>query len=64
MHHTHSPTAFKRAVQAGEFLVTAEVAPPKGGDPAHMIQMAATLKGEFMPSMLLMVAAPCYGCLR
>ena len=46
MHHTHSPTAFKRAVQAGEFLVTAEVAPPKGGDPAHMIQMAATLKGR------------------
>ncbi|WP_375511179.1 methylenetetrahydrofolate reductase [uncultured Nostoc sp.] len=49
MHHTHSPTAFndfRRAVQAGEFIVTAEVAPPKGGDPAHMIQMAATLKGR------------------
>ncbi|WP_392530836.1 methylenetetrahydrofolate reductase [Nostoc sp. C117] len=46
MHHTHSPTAFRRAVQTGEFLVTAEVAPPKGGDPAHMIQMAATLKGR------------------
>ncbi|MEH2051961.1 methylenetetrahydrofolate reductase [Nostoc sp.] len=46
MHHTHSPTAFCRAVQAGEFLVTAEVAPPKGGDPTHMIQMAATLKGR------------------
>ncbi|MCC5620946.1 methylenetetrahydrofolate reductase [Nostoc sp. CHAB 5715] len=46
MHHTHSPTAFQRAVQAGEFLITAEVAPPKGGDPAHMIQMAATLKGR------------------
>ncbi|MCC5643441.1 methylenetetrahydrofolate reductase [Nostoc sp. CHAB 5824] len=46
MHHTHSHTAFQRAVQAGEFLVTAEVAPPKGGDPAHMIQMAATLKGR------------------
>ncbi|MBN3870622.1 MULTISPECIES: methylenetetrahydrofolate reductase [unclassified Nostoc] len=46
MHYTHSPTAFKRAVQAGEFLVTAEVTPPKGGDPAHMIQMAATLKGR------------------
>ncbi|WP_017655063.1 methylenetetrahydrofolate reductase [Fortiea contorta] len=38
--------AFPRAVQAGEFLVTAEVAPSKGGDPAHMIQMAATLKGR------------------
>ncbi|MEH1777921.1 MAG: methylenetetrahydrofolate reductase [Nostoc sp.] len=46
MHHTHSPTAFRRAVQAGQFLVTAEVAPPKGGDPTHMIQMAATLKGR------------------
>ncbi|MEH2374745.1 methylenetetrahydrofolate reductase [Nostoc sp.] len=46
MHHTHSPTPFRRAVQAGEFLITAEVAPPKGGDPAHMIQMAATLKGR------------------
>ncbi|MBN3875491.1 MULTISPECIES: methylenetetrahydrofolate reductase [unclassified Nostoc] len=46
MHHTHSHTAFRRAVQAGEFLITAEVAPPKGGDPAHMIQMAATLKGR------------------
>ncbi|MFN6463946.1 MAG: methylenetetrahydrofolate reductase [Nostoc sp. DedVER02] len=46
MYHTHSPTAFRRAIQAGEFLVTAEVAPPKGGDPAHMIQMAATLKGR------------------
>ncbi|WP_392482005.1 methylenetetrahydrofolate reductase [Nostoc sp. C110] len=46
MYHTHSHTAFRRAVQAGEFLVTAEVAPPKGGNPAHMIQMAATLKGR------------------
>ncbi len=45
MHHTHSPTAFRRAVQAGEFLITAEVA-PRRGDPAHMIQMAATLKGR------------------
>ncbi len=49
MHHTHSPTslsAFHRAAKAGEFLVTAEVAPPKGGDPAQMITMAATLKGR------------------
>ncbi|MEH2135489.1 methylenetetrahydrofolate reductase [Nostoc sp.] len=46
MHYTHSSTAFQRAVQAGEFLVTAEVAPPKGGDPTHMIQMAAILKGR------------------
>ncbi|WGV23428.1 methylenetetrahydrofolate reductase [Halotia branconii] len=37
---------FRRATQAGEFLVTAEVAPPKGGNPAQMLQMAATLKGR------------------
>jgi len=49
MYHTHSPTAlslFQKAAQAGEFLVTAEVAPPKGGNPTHMIEMAATLKGR------------------
>lgn len=39
-------TTFRAAAQAGEFLVTAEVAPPKGGNPEHMIQMAATLKGR------------------
>lgn len=44
---THSPlTSFQAAAQAGEFLVTAEVAPPKGGNPAHMLQMASTLKGR------------------
>jgi methylenetetrahydrofolate reductase (NADPH) len=37
---------FRRAVQSGEFLVTAEVAPPKGGDPSHMIQMARLLQGR------------------
>ncbi len=37
---------FRKAAQAGEFLVTAEVAPPKGGNPAQMLQMAATLKGR------------------
>jgi methylenetetrahydrofolate reductase (NADPH) len=49
MPNNHSPTSltsFRQAAQAGEFLVTAEVAPPKGGDPAHMIKMAATLKGR------------------
>ncbi|HLO50585.1 MAG TPA: methylenetetrahydrofolate reductase [Kamptonema sp.] len=30
----------------GEFLITAEVTPPKGGDPTHMIKMAQTLKGR------------------
>ncbi|WYL97256.1 MAG: methylenetetrahydrofolate reductase [Gloeotrichia echinulata IR180] len=49
MQDTNSPTilnTFQRAAQAGEFLITAEVAPPKGGDPTHMIEMAATLKGR------------------
>ncbi|GAB4146820.1 MAG: methylenetetrahydrofolate reductase [Cyanobacteria bacterium J069] len=32
------------AAQTGEFLVTAEVMPPKGGDPTHMLQMAHLLK--------------------
>ncbi len=39
-------TDFRSAVQAGEFLITAEVTPPKGGNPAHMVQMAQTLKGR------------------
>ncbi|MGA7935346.1 MAG: methylenetetrahydrofolate reductase, partial [Kovacikia sp.] len=37
---------FRKAVQAGHFIVTAEVAPPKGGDPTHMLQMARALKGR------------------
>ncbi|KYC43797.1 5,10-methylenetetrahydrofolate reductase [Scytonema hofmannii PCC 7110] len=39
-------SSFRAAALAGEFLVTAEVAPPKGGDPTHMLEMAATLKGR------------------
>ncbi len=39
-------STFRAAAQAGEFLITAEVCPPKGGDPSHMIQMAQTLKGR------------------
>ncbi len=31
------------AAHAGEFLVTAEVMPPKGGNPAHMVEMARLL---------------------
>lgn len=38
--------SFRRAAQSGEFLVTAEVAPPKGVNVGHMISMAATLKGR------------------
>lgn len=39
-------TAFQQAAQAGEFLITAEVAPPKGCDPTHMLEMANLLKGR------------------
>lgn len=35
----------RAAIRAGnEFLVTAEVMPPKGGDPSHMLEMAGHLK--------------------
>lgn len=37
---------FCTAVHSGEFLITAEVTPPKGGDPTHMIKMAQALKGR------------------
>jgi methylenetetrahydrofolate reductase (NADPH) len=46
---TLKPTAlssFRSAARSGEFLVTAEVCPPKGGNPEHMLKMAATLKGR------------------
>ncbi len=38
--------SLRSAVQSGQFLITAEVCPPKGSDPAHMVQMAQTLKGR------------------
>ncbi len=37
---------FHTAAQSGEFLITAEVCPPKGCDPSHMIKMAEVLKGR------------------
>jgi methylenetetrahydrofolate reductase (NADPH) len=49
MQDTHSTSAlnnFRKAVEAGDFLVTAEVAPPKGGNVTHTIEMVATLKGR------------------
>ncbi|AKG23806.1 methylenetetrahydrofolate reductase [Calothrix sp. 336/3] len=49
MHENHSPlpiSSFRSAALAGNFLITAEVAPPKGSDVSHMLQMAATLKGR------------------
>ena len=39
-------TKFRASANRGEFLITAEVAPPKGGNPQHMVEMAATLKGR------------------
>lgn len=42
----NAPTRFRQAVQAREFLVTAEVMPPKGGDPSHMVDMAKLLQGR------------------
>ncbi|ARV63354.1 5,10-methylenetetrahydrofolate reductase [Nostocales cyanobacterium HT-58-2] len=39
-------TSFRTAAKSGQFLITAEVTPPKGGNPDHMIKMAATLKGR------------------
>ena len=36
----------RQAVLDKKFLVTAEVAPPKGGNPARMLEVAAKLKGR------------------
>ena len=37
---------FRQAVQNKEFLITAEVTPPKGGNPIRMVEMAQKLKGR------------------
>lgn len=37
---------FRTAVRAKEFLITAEVAPPKGSNPTHAIAMAQSLKNR------------------
>lgn len=37
---------FRNAVKSGEFLITAEVAPPKGSNPTQMLKMAEALKGR------------------
>jgi methylenetetrahydrofolate reductase (NADPH) len=43
----HLPiSSFRTAALSGEFLITAEVAPPKGSNPAHMLAMAETLRGR------------------
>lgn len=43
-HMSPSLSRLEAAIRAGEFLITAEVMPPKGGDPSHMIEMAKGLK--------------------
>ncbi len=37
---------FRNAVQNKEFLITAEVTPPKGSNPERMLEMAKILKGK------------------
>ncbi len=39
-------TRLRRAIENREFVITAEVAPPKGGNPAHMLEMASLLKDK------------------
>ncbi|MDB9313576.1 methylenetetrahydrofolate reductase [Spirulina sp. CS-785/01] len=39
-------TRFRQAVQNKEFLITAEVMPPKGGSPQRMLEHASSLKGR------------------
>ena len=43
-HLSRGEGRLRSAVRSGEFVVTAEVMPPKGGDPSHMLEMAAQLK--------------------
>ncbi len=37
-------SSFAAAMRAGEFLITAEVAPPKGSNPDHMLEQSLKLK--------------------
>ena len=39
-------TALQCAIEAGEQALTAEVMPPRGADPSHMLAMAAHLQGR------------------
>ncbi|BFM41114.1 methylenetetrahydrofolate reductase [Synechocystis sp. LKSZ1] len=40
------PTRLQQAAQNQDFLITAEVTPPKGGDPQRMLSVAQTLRGR------------------
>ena len=39
-------TALQRAIEAGDQVLTAEVMPPRGADPSHMLAMAVSLQGR------------------
>ncbi|MEB3247645.1 MAG: methylenetetrahydrofolate reductase, partial [Synechococcus sp.] len=39
-------TALQRAIESGRQAITAEVMPPRGGDPAHTLAMADQLRGR------------------
>ncbi|NEQ54039.1 MAG: methylenetetrahydrofolate reductase [Leptolyngbya sp. SIO3F4] len=44
---SHKTSSLLRsAVSDGQFVITAEVMPPKGGNPSHMLEMAKVLKGR------------------
>lgn len=45
---TSAPLGYqlRTAAKAGQFLITAEVMPPKGGNPEHMLAMGQLLKGR------------------
>ena len=40
-----APSLLRSAIATRQFIITAEVMPPKGGDPSHMIKMAQMLQG-------------------
>jgi methylenetetrahydrofolate reductase (NADPH) len=39
-------TRLRQAIQKKEFLITAEITPPKGGDTRHLIELGSKLKGR------------------
>ncbi|MDW8303185.1 MAG: methylenetetrahydrofolate reductase, partial [Bacteroidia bacterium] len=44
MSHHSAPSRLQQGIQRGEFLITAEVMPPKGSNPQHLLQMARLLQ--------------------
>ena len=40
------PSRLRSAIATHQFTITAEVMPPKGGDPSHMVNMAQLLRGR------------------